>query len=307
MPSFQFRLNVDGWNLAHCSAVANGHIRGRPYQADQYRTTLSIKSVVEGAAFYRTRQGHYLVEDDSFLILNEGQEYWLDISPRVNTETLCPFLEPGLVEHVSHCLMHSADQQLDDLDASGQGTGFYERLYPKTGEIARRLNRIHRCLQSPQRSTPWLEDEIYGFAAALVRLGQRIDREVASFPGARASTRAELYRRLHRARDYIDATFAQPLSVAAIAKVACLSPYHFQRMFRQAFGTSPMQCLQSKRLQAASRLLTRTDRPITSICFDVGFESLGSFSWLFRKEFGFSPREYRRSRHPSQVTRGCMV
>src|SRR5581483_5682208 len=88
MPSFQFRL-FPGWReLPHCSAVANGKIHDRPYQVDQYRTTLSVKSVVEGAAFYRTRQGHYRIEEGSFLILNEGQEYALDISPGSKTETL---------------------------------------------------------------------------------------------------------------------------------------------------------------------------------------------------------------------------
>jgi AraC family transcriptional regulator len=303
MPSFRFRINPDWRELPRCSAILNGKIHERPYLVDQYRTTLSVKSVVAGAAFYRTRQGHYLIEEGSFLVLNEGQEYWLDISPRVKTETLCPFLEPGLIEHVSHCLMSSSDQQLDEIEAAGEETGFYERLYPKTGEIAKRLNRLHEGIRTHQQTTPWLEDELYGFAAALVRLGRGTYREVASFPGSRASTRAELYRRLHRARDYVESCFDQPLSVAAIARVACLSPYHFQRMFRQAFGKTPMQFLQARRLRAARRLLATTDRPITSICFDVGFESLGSFSWLFRREFGLSPRDFRRQQSHLKTAR----
>jgi AraC family transcriptional regulator len=300
MPSFQFHLNLDWRQLPHCSAVANGHIRDKPYRVDQYRTTLSVKSVVKGAAFYRTRQGHYRIDEGSFLILNEGQEYWLDIAPGTQTETLCPFFEPGLVEHVSHCLTHSTEEQLDRIDGIILETGFYERLYPKNGEIGQRLTRLHQGLCSHGRSTPWLEDELYGFAAALVRLGEGIRSEVATFPGSRATTRQELYRRLYRSRDYIESCFDQPLSVAAIARVACLSPYHFQRMFRQAFGTTPMQFLQARRLRAASRLLADSDRPITSICFDVGFESLGSFSWLFRKEFGLSPRDFRRH-HTSKL------
>lgn len=293
MSSFQFRLTPDWREVPYCSAVMNGHIYDRRYQVDQYRTTLSVKSVVQGAARYRTPQGCYLIEEDAFLILNEGQEYALDIAPGPRTETLCPFLEPGLVEHVAHCLQRTSEQQLDGVDDAAQPVGFYERLYPKTGELAQRLARLHQGLRTQPRSTSWLEDELYGFAAALVRLGLGTRREVASFPGSRASTRAELYRRLYRARDYIDSCFAQPLTVAVIARVACLSPYHFQRMFRQAFSSTPMQFLQARRLRAARRLLADTDRPITAICFDVGFESLGSFSWLFRREFGLSPRAFR--------------
>jgi AraC-like DNA-binding protein len=77
------------------------------------------------------------------------------------------------------------------------------------------------------------------------------------------------------------------------AKAARLSPYHFHRMFKLAFGQTPMQFLQECRLAAARRLLVATDQSVTLICFAVGFESLGSFSWLFRKRFGLSPRRFR--------------
>ena len=80
------------------------------------------------------------------------------------------------------------------------------------------------------------------------------------------------------------------------AKAAHLSPYHFHRMFKLAFQQTPMQFLQERRLAAARRLLVATDQPITAICFAVGFESLGSFSWLFRKRFALSPSQFRGQR-----------
>jgi AraC-like DNA-binding protein len=64
-------------------------------------------------------------------------------------------------------------------------------------------------------------------------------------------------------------------------------------MFKAAFGTSPMQFLQERRLAVARRLLETTDLPVTTICLWVGFTSLGTFSWLFRKRFGLSPRQFR--------------
>jgi len=83
--------------------------------------------------------------------------------------------------------------------------------------------------------------------------------------------------------------------------VSTLSPFHFQRMFKLAFGQTPMQYLQDTRLTAARRLLAHTGDDITSICFAVGFESLGSFSWLFRKRFGVSPRTFRGSRENRRI------
>ena len=81
--------------------------------------------------------------------------------------------------------------------------------------------------------------------------------------------------------------------MAAVSRIASLSPFHFQRMFKQAFGRTPMQFLQDARLDAARCLLVHTDDDVTAICFAVGFESPGSFSWLFRKRFGVSPRSFR--------------
>jgi AraC-like DNA-binding protein len=92
--------------------------------------------------------------------------------------------------------------------------------------------------------------------------------------------------------------------VAAAARVATLSPFHFQRMFKLAFGQTPMQFLQQTRLEAARRLLAHTGDGITAICFAVGFESPGSFSWLFRKRFGVSPRAFRENRRIEEVSAG---
>src|SRR5262249_6578395 len=123
-----------------------------------------------------------------------------------------------------------------------------------------------------------------------------VQREIDAFPGLRAATRAELYRRLHRGRDFLSSCYGEPLTVALVAKAAHLSPFHFHRMFKIAFSQTPMQFLQERRLGAARRLLATTQVPITSICFAIGFESLGSFSWLFRRRFGLSPSEFR-ARH----------
>src|SRR5262249_51818999 len=108
-----------------------------------------------------------------------------------------------------------------------------------------------------------------------------------------AATRAELYRRLHRGRDFLSSCYGEPVTVALAARAANLSPYHFHHTFKLAFNQTPMRFLQECRLRAARRLLTETDQPVTAIALTVGFESPSSFSWLFRKRFGLSPRRFR--------------
>jgi AraC family transcriptional regulator len=294
MDAFQFKVNPRWPDLARCNVVLNGNIRARSYVVSSYQTNLCVKAVARGSALYGTRQGRYLVDADTFLILNQGQEYSLEIAAGSDTETVCPFFQPGFLGHVAHCLTRSPDWQLDEPTITGGDPGFHERLYPGQGsKVVARLRALHVALHSPAVCSPWLEDHFYGLAGDLLDLRDGVQREVAAFPASRSSTREELYRRLHRARDFIDSCFAESLSVERIARVACLSPYHFHRTFRLAFGETPMHRLQARRLRAASQLLIATDRPVTAISLQVGFESLGTFSWLFRKHFGHSPREFR--------------
>jgi AraC-like DNA-binding protein len=105
----------------------------------------------------------------------------------------------------------------------------------------------------------------------------------------------EQNRRLLRARDAMDRTYAQPLDIPTLARIAHVSEAHFIRTFRQTFGEPPHRYLQRRRVERAMFLLRATDTSITEICLDVGFTSLGTFSRTFRAIVGESPTEYRRS------------
>ncbi len=100
-------------------------------------------------------------------------------------------------------------------------------------------------------------------------------------------------RRLLRARDAMDRQYAEPLDVATLARIACVSEAHFIRTFRATFGETPNRYLQRRRVERAMFLLRATDRSITDVCLDVGFNSLGTFSRTFRDIVGESPSQYR--------------
>ncbi|MFI6761783.1 helix-turn-helix domain-containing protein [Micromonospora sp. NPDC050417] len=104
----------------------------------------------------------------------------------------------------------------------------------------------------------------------------------------------ETNRRMLRARDAMDRGYAQPLDVPALARIAHVSQAHFTRTFRATFGETPHRYLQRRRVERAMFLLRDTNRPVTEICFDVGFGSLGTFSRTFRDIVGRSPRTYRK-------------
>jgi AraC-like DNA-binding protein len=109
----------------------------------------------------------------------------------------------------------------------------------------------------------------------------------------------ESNRRLLRARDAMDRTYAQPLDVAALARIACVSEAHFIRTFLATFGETPHRYLQRRRVERSMFLLRESDLRVTDICLDVGYTSLGTFSRTFREIVGQSPLAYRRSSAPA--------
>ena len=111
----------------------------------------------------------------------------------------------------------------------------------------------------------------------------------------------ETNRRLLRARDAMDRSYAQPLDVPTLARIAHVSPAHFSRTFRDTFGETPHRYLQRRRIERAMFLLWQTDRSITEICLDVGFASLGTFSRTFSRIVGETPTEYRERADPKPV------
>lgn len=98
---------------------------------------------------------------------------------------------------------------------------------------------------------------------------------------------------LRRARDLIDREFARPLDVAAMARAAHVSPAHFTRQYREAFGESPYQHLLTRRVERAKALLRAGELTVTEVCLAVGFSSLGSFSTRFHEMVGMTPSAYR--------------
>jgi transcriptional regulator GlxA family with amidase domain len=114
--------------------------------------------------------------------------------------------------------------------------------------------------------------------------------------------------RLRRARDRMDRDYAQPLDVARLARDALMSPGHFSRSFRTAFGQTPHAYLMTRRIERAKALLRRGEKSVTDVCCEVGFSSLGSFSSRFTELTGVSPRDYRARDHSAAAEiPPCMV
>ena len=125
------------------------------------------------------------------------------------------------------------------------------------------------------------------------------------------ATAPDVLERLDRARRFIDLCYDLPLDLDEISSHACFSRYHFLRLFRQAFNKTPHQYLIERRIERAKELLSGNELRVTDVCFEVGFQSLGSFSSLFHKSVGHPPLLFREKTRQTQAAKrrvpGCFL
>jgi AraC-like DNA-binding protein len=113
---------------------------------------------------------------------------------------------------------------------------------------------------------------------------------------------------LRRARDLMDREYSRPLEVAELARAALMSPAHFSRKFRAAYGETPYAYLMTRRIERAKALLRRGDLTVTEVSIEVGCRSLGSFSARFAQLAGETPTAYRERDHSALAgLPGCLA
>ena len=131
-----------------------------------------------------------------------------------------------------------------------------------------------------------------------------------SFPTLDCVTAEELANLAHlrRARDLMDRDYALPLDIPAIARAALMSPAHFSRQFRAAYGETPYSYLMTRRIERAKSLLRGGELSVTDVCLAVGCTSLGSFSARFTELVGMTPTAYRAGDHTAlRGVPGCVA
>ena len=270
------------------------HGMARRHTVKDFPGPLSIKSVVKGAVTWNVDGRGLVVDTESFLVLNDGQKYSMDVDELRPIETCCAFFSHGFVERVAHDATTPLQASLDAPARTPPPLNFLSRLHQDTGgAILPRLRSVaERCSRELQPSS--FEEDFLVLSAKLVVLYEEITAQIAKVPAARASTREELFRRLQHAREYIHGCADQQISLKEVAHEACLSRYHLHRAFTRVFRQTPHAYLTRLRLEKAHAFL-KAGRTVTEACVEVGFSSPASFSRLFRGRYGFPPSSVRKS------------
>jgi AraC family transcriptional regulator len=261
------------------------------------RGPLSVKAIFSGAGVWETGGRAFVVRENSYLVVHRDQPYSFGIDSVAPTTTLSVFFQHGFVETVHRDVTRPDRAVLDAAGSAAAGSlEWPAHLAPSPSRVLDALRMLYDANARGRASATGMEEAFLRIGRALVGELPRLDESAFRLSCVRASTRRELMARVLRGRDCLISRMDERVSVADAARAACMSQYHFFRTFREAFRATPHQFLTLQRLERARTLLRGGRHSVTEACMASGFQSVGSFSALFRRHFGVPPSAERRRR-----------
>jgi len=236
-----------------------------------------------------------LIDTENYFVSNRQQLYTLGVEEDSgDTETFNIHFGDFLSESVLNSLVTPEHRILDaGTEKQLSPVLFFNQLHRRDA----RFNAIIADLITSQKENTCnrlrFEEQMTALLTYHLQQHHHIARIVNNLPPVRKSTRVELYKRLSRSMDVLRSGFCGEISLDQLAAEACLSKYHFLRLFRAAYGLSPYQYIQHLRIEKAINLLGDSAVSIADLADQLGFDNSQSFSRLFFQKTGLYPTQYR--------------
>jgi AraC-like DNA-binding protein len=277
------------------------HASARRHVVDGFAGPLSIKSVIRGEVDWIVDGRNLQVDPATFLILNDGQTYSMNIDSMRTVETCCVFFHRGFVEQVAQDVTTPLEPSLKSPWRSAPDLEFLSRLHTdgKRGVLPQMWSLGERCSRGLQPSN--FEEDFLILAEKLLMLYREIKAQISRVPAAKPSTRDELFRRLEVAREYLHGNLHNRISLDDVSREACISRYHLHRAFKQVFRSTPHTYLTKIRMERA-RILLQTGHSAMETTLALGFESPSAFTRLFRAHYGVTPSAHSKISKIRQAT-----
>jgi AraC-like DNA-binding protein len=255
---------------------------------------LSLKAAYGGREDYFIDGERHGVDDDVYLIINQDHLYESRLESSEPVLSVAVVFSDAMYASVLQCARVSHQRLLDmPCDTATGWWEFEEHLRPHDGAISPVLRLMVLMHEQGVREPEWYEEQTHFLLERLVAR-RRADREaIDSLQFARRRTREEIYRRIHRASDFILTSYRKRLTLAELAGVSCLARHHFLRMFRAVHGVTPFYFLTCKRVAVAARLLHSTSLPVSEVARASGFSGRDSLLRSFRELLQVTPARYR--------------
>jgi len=254
-------------------------------------TAIGIKYVLSGEERYTCHKKTSTVRNGSYLLLNAGQTFDLEIKSAGQPVTgMCIYLNQQLLNEAA--LYHDAEIfSGDDQNKTLYYPELFEHVYDPSDPLAVYLKTIIHQIRSGTVITD--ETLFFGVATQLFFSQGMARKEMTRLKAMKLATKKELYKRLHQAREILTDPQSYTLPMKTVAASVSLSQYHFYRSFRQLFGISPHRFHSIQKLSLAREKLLHADATITGVALSVGYPDIQSFSKAFKKQFGMTPGNFR--------------
>lgn len=250
---------------------------------------LSLFMNISGESHCSVGKHQVHIEEGAFFLTNAGDTYTLRTNETAPAETFNIHFGDAFAAEAFRNLRHNDEQLLDNPGATASSPPlFFSRLYEKDRTLVKRIMAIRNSHRTAFDSPLLLEQQLAGVLNWLLLRGKKELKNAAALPALRHSSREEIYRRLLVALDFLHSHYADALSLDQLAAAACMSKFHFLRMFSAAFRKTPHEYLSDIRMQKARELLC-SGYPAGETALMTGFGDQSSFSRAFRKHFGTTP------------------
>lgn len=274
-------LPVGGWPNVILHASSRKTVR------DGIKGPLSIFTNQSGRSQLTVGAKRVSLTPDVFFISNSGQYYTLEIDERTPTETSNIHFGEKFSEDALRTIAISPESLLEG--KTGDSRDFYNRVVPITPEF----KRIVQSLLTPGNTQLQEDQGLFQLLELLAQDQTQLEKMKAKIAAVKPSTKEEVMKRLLQATDFLHTAYHQSPDLDELARISCLSKFHFLRLFKIAHGQTPHQFLVSIRITRAKELLRNTSDDVKTIADTIGFESSSSFSRQFRSHTGVYPTQYR--------------
>jgi AraC family transcriptional regulator len=294
-PNFNNRgFNMEDYNKKFLSSNVIIHDATNEINYPEHWGPLSLKCAFNGDEFFKVNQCEFAVNDSRYLILNHGSHYSSYIDSDTKVESFSINFTPSMVLDMASSILESDSFNLESYGFHRKELLFGEQLYVYDSGISSFLTKFRNFIKGPKKDGEVIEYLYWLLLERLVDSQKQLMNDIQNVPKIRLSTKTELYKRLTRAKDYLDSCYTRDISLEELARISFMNNTYFLRQFRNYYQITPRQYLIKRRMESA-RIYLETNKTIsiTEICSMVGYSDLSSFSKLFKQYYSLSPEQYR--------------
>lgn len=261
---------------------------------DRHVGCLSIKTVLDGEETYGVGKRRLTIRPGQFLILNNDQEYSSRIDTVGQVKVRSVFFSKEFAASVYRDALYKEVELLDNpFEYITPSLEFFQALDQIDPVMERDIESLVNMLDENGYDDDMVDERLLFLLQHLIRLHKTETAGAGRVDAIKLSTKAEIFKRLCIARDFLHSSFMEKPDLADISQAACLSRPQLVRQFKTVFHITPHQYLVRIRLSHAARLLQYSSTPVHEITWKCGFEDTSAFCRAFGAAYGVSPLFYR--------------